>query len=75
MTIPLTFDWLTVAFIKVRLHLWWRHARASQQKLGLLLSLWIFSGCVPVTRFEETQSAAQVELEGRRRAAPRTISG
>jgi chromosome segregation ATPase len=26
------------------------------------------SGCVPVTRFEETQSAAQVEMEGRRRS-------
>jgi chromosome segregation ATPase len=28
----------------------------------------VCSGCVPVTRFEETQSAAQVELEGRRRS-------
>jgi chromosome segregation ATPase len=34
----------------------------------LLLLLGVFSGCVPVTRFEETQSAAQVEMEGRRRS-------
>lgn len=70
MTIPLTFDWLTVAFLKVRLHLWWRHARISPRQLALLLLLLLSAlpGCVPVTRFEETQSAAQVELEGRRRA-------
>jgi hypothetical protein len=70
-SIPLTFDWLTVAFIKVRLHLWWRRARAPRQLALLLLLgafLGAFSGCVPVTRFEETQSAAQVELEGRRRS-------
>lgn len=67
MTIPLTFDWLTVAWLKLRLHLWWRSGRSPRQ-LALLLVLGVFSGCVPVTRFEEAQSAAQVEMEGRRRA-------
>lgn len=70
MTIPLTFDWLTVAWVKLRLELWLRQ-RVSPQKLALLLLLGVFSGCVPATRFEETQSAAQVEMEGRRRAEQR----
>lgn len=68
MSIPLTFDWLTLAWLKTRLHLWWRVGRASPRQLALLLVLSLFSGCVPVTRFEETQSAAQVEMEGRRRS-------
>lgn len=68
MTIPLTFDWLTVAWLSTRLSLWWRRARVSPRQLALLLLLGVFSGCVPVTRFEEAQSAGQVELEGRRRA-------
>ena len=68
MSIPLTFDWLTLAWLKTRLHLWWRVGRASPRQLALLLVLGLFSGCVPVTRFEETQSAAQVEMEGRRRS-------
>ena len=63
MSIPLTFDWLTLAWLKTRLHLWWRVGRASPRQLALLLVLGLFSGCVPVTRFEETQSAAQVEME------------
>jgi len=67
-TIPLTFDWLTVAWLSTRLSLWWRRARVSPRQLALLLLLGVFSGCVPVTRFEEAQSAGQVELEGRRRA-------
>ena len=68
MSIPLTIDWLTLAWLKTRLHLWWRVGRASPRQLALLLVLGLFSGCVPVTRFEETQSAAQVEMEGRRRS-------
>lgn len=67
-SIPLTLDWLTLTWLKVRLHLWWRRGRLSPRHWALLLLLGVFSGCVPVTRFEETQSAAQVELEGRRRA-------
>lgn len=76
MSIPLTFDWLTVAFIRVRLHLlsaslrrsWWRRVRVSPRQLALLLVLGVFSGCVPATRFEEAQSASQVEAEAHRRA-------
>jgi hypothetical protein len=68
-SIPLTFDWLTLAWLKTRFHLWWRERRVvSPRQLPLLLVLGVFSGCVPVTRFEETQSAAQVEMEGRRRS-------
>ena len=70
-TIPLTFDWLTLAWLKVRLHLWWRRRRMSPPRelvFSFLLLLGVCSGCVPVTRFEETQSAAQVEMEGRRRS-------
>ena len=67
-TIPLTFDWLTLAWLSTRLSLWWRRVRVSPRQLALLLLLGVLSGCVPVTRFEEAQSAAQVELEGRRRA-------
>jgi hypothetical protein len=36
--------------------------------LALALLLGVVSGCVPVTRFEEAQSAAQVEMAGRHRA-------
>ncbi|HVY29765.1 MAG TPA: hypothetical protein VHB79_24565 [Polyangiaceae bacterium] len=76
MSIPLTFDWLTVAFIRVRLHAlaaeWrrggWKRARALPRQLALLAILSVFSGCVPATRFEEAQSAAQVEAESHRRA-------
>ena len=67
-SIPLTFDWLTLAWLKTRVHLWWRIGRASPRQLVLLLMASMFAGCVPATRFEETQSAAQVEMEGRRRA-------
>jgi hypothetical protein len=67
-TIPLTFDWLTLAWLSTRLSVWWRSARVSPRLLPLLLSLGVFSGCVPVTRFEEAQSAAQVALDGQRRA-------
>lgn len=68
MSIPLTFDWLTLAWLKTRLQLWLRDWRVAQRRLAWLLLLGVFSGCVPVTRFEETQSAAQVEMEGRRRS-------
>lgn len=68
MTIPLTFDWLTLAWLKMRLQLWWQHGQVPRRRLALLLVLGVVSGCVPVTRFEETQSAAQVEMEGRRRS-------
>jgi hypothetical protein len=67
-SIPLTFDWLTLAWLKLRLDLWWRTARVSPRQLALLLVLGVFSGCVPATQFEEAQSAAQVEMEGRRRS-------
>jgi len=72
-TIPLTFDALTLAWMKgvgherwSRAASWWRRLRLHPLALALLL-LGVCSGCVPVTRFEETQSAAQVEMEGRRR--------
>lgn len=67
MSIPLTFDWLTLTWLKVKAALWWRRARLHPLALALVL-LGVVSGCVPVTRFEETQSAAHVEMEGRRRA-------
>lgn len=67
-SIPLTFDWLTLAWLKTRLQLWLRHRRVSPRQLALLWLLGVLSGCVPITRFEETQSAAQVEMEGRRRS-------
>jgi hypothetical protein len=58
---------LTLTWLKTRLHVWWRQRRLPAIGLALL-SVLAITGCVPVTRFEETQSAAQVELEGRRRA-------
>ncbi|RYZ09373.1 MAG: hypothetical protein EOO73_03495 [Myxococcales bacterium] len=67
MTIPLTFDWLTLTWMRTRLALWWR-ARAAGRNALLAALLGVLSGCVPVTRFEETQSAAQVEMEARRRS-------
>ena len=67
MTIPLTFDWLTLIWMRTRLALWWR-ARVPQRHWLLVSLLGLLSGCVPVTRFEETQSAARVEMEGRRRS-------
>jgi len=67
-SIPLTFDWLTLAWLKTRVQIWLRSRRASPRQLALLLLLGVFSGCVPVTRFEEAQSAAQVEMDGRRRS-------
>lgn len=66
MGIPLTIDAMTLTWIKWRLGAWWRRGRRGPLVL-VLLSLALGSGCVPVTRFEEAQSAAQVELEGRRR--------
>jgi hypothetical protein len=67
-SIPLTFDWSTLAWLKTRLSLLWRRrARLGLRQLAFLILLGVFSGCVPVTRFEEAQSAAQVEAEGRRR--------
>lgn len=72
-SIPLTFDWLTLAWLKLRLGLWWKSRggvlpRVSVRRLALVLLLGVFSGCVPVTRFEEAQSAAQVEMAGRHHA-------
>jgi hypothetical protein len=67
-SIPLTFDWLTLSWLKIRLQLWLRNQRPAPRRWALLLLLGVFSGCVPVTRYEETQSAAQVEMEGRRRS-------
>jgi hypothetical protein len=65
-TIPLTFDWLTLTWMRTRVALWWR-AKVPAKNWLLVLLLGVLSGCVPVARFEETQSAAQVESEGRRR--------
>lgn len=67
MTIPLTFDWLTLTWLRTRVSLWWR-ARAASRHWLLAALLGLLSGCVPVARFEETQSAAQVETEARRRS-------
>jgi len=67
-TIPLTFDWLTLTWLSIRLSLWWRCARVSPRRLAWLLLLGVVTGCVPVTRFEEAQSAAEVALAGQRRA-------
>ncbi len=61
---PLTLDSMTLTWLSTRISLWLVMSRGL---LGLLL-LGFFSGCVPAMRFEETQSAAQVEMEGRRRA-------
>lgn len=73
MSIPLTFDWVTLAWLELRLALWWKSRRGETpwvrlRQLLLLLGLGALSGCVPVTRFEETQSAAQVEMAARHRA-------
>lgn len=77
MSIPLTFDWLTLAWLKLRLGLWWKSRRGlglrvPARKLAFVLLLGVVAGCVPVTRFEETQSAAQVEMAGRHRAERET---
>lgn len=76
MSIPLTFDWLAVVFIRVRLYMLagrvrragWRRMLVSPRQLAWLLVLGVFTGCVPATRFEEAQSAVQVETEAHRRA-------
>lgn len=68
MSIPLTFDWSTLVWLKTRMTLWWQRRRLPVIRAALLGLLSVLSACVPVTRFEEAQSAAQVELEGRRRA-------
>jgi len=69
-TIPLTFDAMTLTWMRGegarRLAMLWRRLRVHPLALALVL-LGVCSGCVPVTRFEETQSAAHVEMEGRRR--------
>jgi hypothetical protein len=72
-TILLTFDEVTLSWARsegvrrwLRLASWWRRLRLHPLALALVL-LGVCSGCVPVTRFEETQSAAHVEMEGRRR--------
>jgi hypothetical protein len=70
-SIPLTIDWLTLAWLRLRLSLWWkgrRRARLSPRELALAVTVFALAGCVPVTRFEEVQSAAQVEMDGRHRA-------
>lgn len=72
MSIPLTIDWLTLSWLRLRLSLWWkarrRRARLSPRQLALAVTVLVLTGCVPVTRFEEVQSAAQVEMAGRHRA-------
>lgn len=66
MSIPLTFDWATLAWLSARWRFWWRgRARA---RAWLLLLLGLVTGCVPAAQLEETQSAAEVEREGRRRS-------
>jgi hypothetical protein len=64
-SIPLTFDWATLAWLYTRLRWWWR-ARAAG--LPSLLLLGLLSGCVPALQLEESQSAAAVEKETRHRA-------
>lgn len=70
MSIPLTIDWTTLAWLQTRLRLWLRTRYARQ--LVLLLALGAMAGCVPAAQFEESQSAAQVEREARRRAEQQT---
>ena len=65
MSIPLTFDWATLAWLYTRLRWWWRGRAPAQVALALLLGA---GGCVPALQLEEAQSAAQVEQEGRRRS-------
>jgi hypothetical protein len=71
-SIPLTFDWVTLAWLRLRFALWW------QKRCGPRAALWtrrwalllfgLLSGCVPITRLEEAQSAAEVEQAARRSA-------
>jgi hypothetical protein len=70
-SIPLTFDWLTVTWLETRVRLWWRERRLAAASLSLFGLLTLLVGCVPATRFEEAQSAAEVELAGRLRAEQR----
>jgi hypothetical protein len=46
-------------------------ARSNVSRVASLLALLVSASCVPVTRYEEARSAAQVEMEGRRRAEHR----
>jgi flagellar motor protein MotB len=64
---------LTLAWIELRLGLWWKSRRrlrlhVSPRQLAFVVLAFALASCVPVTRFEETQSAAQVEMAGRHRA-------
>jgi hypothetical protein len=66
-SIPLTIDWNALSWLGTRLGCFWRARPAAR----LMLLGWVLASltaCVPTTQFEETQSAAQVEREGRRRA-------
>ncbi|HEY6079554.1 MAG TPA: hypothetical protein VIW29_12155, partial [Polyangiaceae bacterium] len=65
MSIPLTIDWLTLTWLKLRVSLWWRRQRLLVQVLALV---GVATGCVPAAQFEEAQSAAQVEQGGRQLA-------
>lgn len=67
MSIPLTIDWTALSWLATRLRFWWRR-RAVERLAPLFVLALLGPGCVPATQFEETQSAAQVEREGRRRA-------
>jgi hypothetical protein len=68
-SIPLTFDWTTLTWLKLRVSLWLRRRRVLPARaLVGLLALTAFAGCVPVTRYEQAESAAQLELTGRKRA-------
>jgi hypothetical protein len=64
-SIPLTFDWATLAWLYTHFRSWWRGRAPAAVALSLLVGV---SGCVPVLQLEESQSAAQVEQEGRRRS-------
>jgi len=64
--IPLTFD-LTIAWLNLKLRLWWWRARPLQRRWMVLLWLGA-SGCVPMTRYEEVKSAERAAQEGRERA-------
>jgi hypothetical protein len=63
----LTFDGLTVAWLNLKLRLWWWRARGLPRRWALLI-LATASGCVPMTRYEEAKSAAALAQEGQHRA-------
>src|SRR5258706_6972120 len=68
MILPL--DPLTIAWLRARVTVW----LANAGLVSLFVLLGAVSGCVPATRFEEAQSAAQVEMDGRRLAEQEIVA-